>query len=477
MRNRLSFKRPWGKIVTGKILIIDDEKNMRYMLKVLLEKEGYTAETAASGSAAVKMVTEALKCDLPYDFILLDVKMPGVDGISLLRENRGLFSPSTVIMMSAYGSIDTAVSAMRHGAFDFISKPFKPDEVTLLLSRAAEHRALKDENLFLKNRLGQIEERFRFSNMVAQSDVMKEIFVIARKAARYAITVLIVGGSGTGKELVARGIHQESDRGKMPLVAVNCGGIPEALMESELFGHKRGAFTGAVYDKKGLFEEANGGTIFLDEIGELPLTMQVKLLRVLQEGELRPVGEVRTRKIDVRVIAATSRNLEEEVARGAFREDLYFRLNVLTITLPSLFQRQEDIPILCDHFLKKFNRTLGSRVTSVSPSAMKLLLECPWPGNVRELENAIERSVVLTDGECVEPESLPPAVTGCHHQRPLRDGFLFDGFSLKVAMRHLEKVMIERALKKTGGNRTHASKLLEISHPCLLSKMKQYHLR
>lgn len=464
--------------MSEKILIIDDEKNMRHMLMTLLEKEGYIAETAASGSTGVKMAHRALKQDAPYDFILLDVKMPGVDGISLLQENQGIFSQSMVIMMSAYGTIDTAVSAMRHGAFDFISKPFKPDEVTLLLSRAAEHRALKSENLFLKNQLGQIEERFRFSNMVAKSDAMKEVFLVAKKAARYSITVLIFGGSGTGKELIARGIHKESDRAEKPMVPVNCGGIPETLMESEFFGHKKGAFTGAIYDKKGLFEEANGGTIFLDEIGELPLSMQVKLLRVLQEGEVRPVGDVRTRKIDVRVIAATSRDLKEEVDKGTFREDLYFRLNVLTIPLPSLSKRPEDIPLLCDHFLKKFNRKLGSRVAGTSPAAMKLFLEYPWPGNVRELENAIERSVVLTDGDRIEPDSLPPAITCSAARKPNPDDRLIpEGFSLKVAMRHLERVMIRRALEETGGNRTHASKILEISHPSLLSKMKMYSLR
>jgi len=464
-----------GENVAGKILIIDDEKNMRHMLMSLLEKEGYTAETAASGSTGVKMADRALKQDAPYDFILLDVKMPGVDGISLLQENQGIFSRSMVIMMSAYGTIDTAVSAMRHGAFDFISKPFKPDEVTLLLERAAEHRALKNENLYLKNQLGQIEERFHFSNMVAKSDAMKEVFILAKKAARYAITVMIFGGSGTGKELIARGIHKESDRADKPLVAVNCGGIPETLMESEFFGHKKGSFTGASYDKKGLFEEAHGGTIFLDEIGELPISMQVKLLRVLQESEVRPVGDVRTRKIDVRVIAATSRNLKEEVDKGAFREDLYFRLNVLTITLPSLSERPEDIPLLCDHFLKKFNRKLGSRVTGVSPSAMKLLLECNWPGNVRELENVIERSVVLSDGDRVEPDSLPPAIAGKTPRKQCNEGsFAPEGFSLKAAMRQLEKMMIQRALQETGGNRTHASRILEISHPSLLSKMKMY---
>jgi len=464
--------------VTGKLLIIDDEKNMRHMLMVLLEKEGYSVETTASGSTGVKMAERALKLEAPYDFILLDVKMPGVDGISLLKENRGLLSRSMVMMMSAYGTIDTAVSAMRHGAFDFISKPFKPDEVTLLLSRAAEHRALKNENLLLKNQLGRMEDQFRFSSMVAKSDAMKEVFTLAIKAARYATTVLIFGGSGTGKELIARGIHKESDRAQMPLVPVNCGGIPETLMESEFFGHKKGAFTGAIYDKKGLFEEANGGTIFLDEIGELPISMQVKLLRVLQESEVRPVGDVRTRKIDVRVIAATSRNLKEEVDKGTFREDLYFRLNVLTVSLPPLAHRQEDIPLLCDYFLKKFNCKLGSRVSGISPFAMKLFLKYPWPGNVRELENAIERAVVLTDGDRVEPDSLPPSITGTsQHKQNGDDRFTPEGFSLKAAVRKLERVMIRRALEETGGNRTHASKLLEISHPSLLSKMKLHKLR
>ncbi|VFQ42653.1 sigma-54-dependent transcriptional regulator [Desulfoluna butyratoxydans] len=464
--------------MAGKILIIDDEKNMRHMLSVLLEKEGYAVETAASGGTGVKMAGRAAKLDSPYDFVLLDVKMPGVDGVSLLKENKAVLSRSMVIMMSAYGTIDTAVSAMRHGAFDFISKPFKSDEVTLLLSRAAEHRDLKNENLYLKDQLGLMEGRFRFSNMVAKSDAMKDVFVLARKAARYATTVLISGGSGTGKELIARGIHTASERAQGPLIPVNCGGIPDTLMESELFGHKKGAFTGAVQDKKGLFEEAHGGTLFLDEIGELPLAMQVKLLRVLQEGEVRPVGGVQTRKIDVRVIAATSRDLRAEVAQGAFREDLFFRLNVLPIDLPPLSERPEDIPLLCEHFLKMFNSKLGSRVIGVSPAAMKRLLAYPWPGNVRELENAMERAVVLANGDQVEPDTLPAAIVGTPQERPCsQDEFFLDGFSLKAAVRKLEGIMIRRALEETGGNRTKASRLLEISHPSLLSKMKFHHLK
>lgn len=464
--------------MASRVLIIDDEKNMRHMLMTLLEKEGYEVDTSASGTTAVKMADRGLASENPYDFVLLDVKMPGVDGITLLQENRGVFARSQVIMMSAYANIDAAVAAMREGAFDFISKPFRPDEVLLALSRAAEHRALMFENLYLKDRLGEMEERFRFSSMVAASPAMKGVFLLARKAARFATTILITGGSGTGKELIARGIHKEGDRAEMPMVPVNCGGIPESLMESEFFGHKKGSFTGATYDKKGLFEEANGGTIFLDEIGELPMAMQVKLLRVLQESEVRPVGEVRTRKVDVRVIAATSRDLQTEVEEGRFREDLYYRLNVLTISLPPLSERQEDIPLLCDHFLKTFNRRLGSKVTAVSPSAMKLLLAYSWPGNVRELENAMERAVVLTDGEIVESEALPPTMTGASRAINMnKNAFTPEGFSLKAAVKELEPLMIKKALKETKGNRTHASKLLEISHPSLLAKMKLYQIK
>ncbi|MCG8470565.1 MAG: sigma-54 dependent transcriptional regulator [Desulfobacterales bacterium] len=461
-----------------RVLIIDDEKNMRHMLMTLLEREGYGVDTSASGSTGVKMMCRALEAEIPYDFVLLDVKMPKVDGITLLRENQAFFAHSQVIMMSAYANIDAAVSAMREGAFDFISKPFRPDEVLLALSKAAEHQALASENMLLKNRLSQMEGRFRFSSMVASSPAMKEVFLLARKAARFATTILIAGGSGTGKELIARGIHQESERCEKPWVPVNCGGIPESLMESEFFGHKKGAFTGATYDKKGLFEEANGGTLFLDEIGELPMAMQVKLLRVLQESEVRPVGEVRTRKVDVRVIAATARDLSEEVAEGRFREDLYYRLNVLTISLPPLSERQEDIPLLCDYFLTTLNKRLNTSVNSVSPAAMKQLLAYNWPGNVRELENAMERAVVLTEGACLELESLPPAIMGKGRNLSRNEsGFTPRGFSLKTAMRELEELMIKRALKETNGNRTHASRLLEISHPSLLSKMKTYKIQ
>jgi two-component system, NtrC family, response regulator AtoC len=376
-------------------------------------------------------------------------------------------------MMSAFGSIDTAVEAMKQGAYDFISKPFKPDEVLLTLKKAEERESLKRENRWLKERIRRIQENYSFGNMVGRSAVLQDVFRLAEKMAFYDTTVLITGESGTGKELIARGIHSKGDRSGGPLVPINCGGIPENLLESELFGYKRGAFTGADKDKKGLFEVANGGTIFLDEIGELPLSLQVKLLRVLQESEIRAVGDSQTRKIDVRVIAATARNLEEEVKAGKFREDLFYRLNVVRIEVPPLREWHEDIPLLCRHFLNLFNEKFGKDIKGISPKALSLLKRHRWPGNVRELENVLERAVVLADGPILVPDnfSIDPGKAGTG----TLDG-LFTGFSLKAAQKKLEKEMIIRALTSTGGNRTQASKLLEISHPSLLSKIKTYNI-
>jgi two-component system response regulator AtoC len=375
-------------------------------------------------------------------------------------------------MMSAYGSIDSAIDAMKHGAYDYISKPFKPDEVLLTLKKAEERESLKRENRRLKARIEEIEKDFAFGDMVGRSPGMSAVFELSRKAARYSTTVLILGESGTGKELIARGIHHEGERAGKPLVPVNCGGIPETLLESELFGYKKGAFTGADRNKKGLFQEAEGGTIFLDEIGELPLALQVKLLRVLQENEVRPVGEARATRVDVRVIAATAKRLDEEVRAGRFREDLYYRLNVLTISLPPLRQRPEDVPYLCRHFLERFNRKLGKEVAAIGPAAMARLLEYDWPGNVRELENAIERAVLLAEDAVLLPEHLPVSL-GVRQDAPVRPP-AFDGLSLKEAQRVTEKKLITKALEETRGNRTQAARLLEISHPSLLSKIKSY---
>ncbi|MBU1168144.1 MAG: sigma-54 dependent transcriptional regulator [Proteobacteria bacterium] len=461
-----------------RLLVIDDEENMRHMLFSMVTQYGYQTETAADGLEGLEKVEQARSQGRPFDVILCDIKMPNMDGMSFLKAGKDLLTGSTVVVMSAYGTIDSAVEAMKLGAYDYISKPFKADEIKLVLEKASEREKLKNENLFLKKRIKTIESDYSFNDITAKSKAMKDVFYLAEKAARFTTTVLITGGSGTGKELIAKGIHLMSDRADKFLVPVNCGGIPENLMESEFFGYKKGAFTDAKADKKGLFEEAEGGTLFLDEIGELPLSMQVKLLRVLQENEIRAVGELKTRKINVRVIAATARNLEDEVQKGNFREDLFYRLNVLSIKLPPLKDRREDIPVLCERFMDMFNLRFGRHIKSISPAAMGLFYSHDWPGNIRELENAIERAIVLADEDVLLPEHF----TGLSHVEPIplkdtpQDGDMtnLQSFSLKTAKEALERTMIIRALRETNGNRTHASRLLEISHPSLLSKIKAY---
>jgi two-component system response regulator AtoC len=451
-----------------RLLVIDDEANMRHMLATVLKKAGYVVETASDGSEGLEMIAGT-----PYDFVLCDIKMPKMDGMEFLKLSREKIGTSTVIMMSAYGSIDTAIEAMKMGAYDYISKPFKTDEVYLTLKKAEERESLKKENRLLKERIQKIEGDYKFHNMVTRSKAMQSLFQMADKASQHKTTVLILGDSGTGKELIARGIHYSSDRAQKALVPINCGGITENLLESELFGHKRGAFTGADRNKKGLFQEADGGTIFLDEIGELPLSLQVKLLRVLQENEVRPVGDAKSMKIDVRVVAATAKNLEDEVANGTFRQDLYYRLNVMTIKLPPLRERTEDIPLLCNRFIGQFNQLLDKKISGLAPEAMSRLLEYSWPGNVRELENSIERAMVIADDSLLLPEHFPAKIIDKDRSAPPE---YFNGFSLKEAQKAMEERMITRALEETGGNRTRASKLLEISHPSLLTKIKAYNI-
>ncbi|MFZ7124741.1 MAG: sigma-54-dependent transcriptional regulator [Desulfobacterales bacterium] len=452
------------------LLIIDDEENMRHMLSAMLSKSGYRIDTAANGEEGLGKIADRV-----FDYILCDIRMPKMDGMEFLRKAGSRISTTTVIMMSAYGTIDTALEAMKLGAYDFISKPFKTDEVSLALKKAEEREALRRENLQLKERIQKISEEARFGNLIGNSHSMQEVFSIGLKVAKYDTTVLILGESGTGKELVARGIHFEGPRAQKSLIPVNCGGIPETLLESELFGYTKGAFTGADRNKKGLFQEAEGGTLFLDEIGELPLALQVKLLRVLQESEVRPVGGSKAETVDVRVIAATSRDLAVEVKAGRFREDLFYRLNVLQIRLPPLRERYEDIPVLCRYFLERFKGRFGKDIQGISPGAMSLLMEHKWPGNVRELENTIERAVVLADKRIILPENLPVEM-GIKRGSSRMDDF-FEGFSLKKAQKIMEKRLITRALESTGGNRTQASKLLEISHPSLLAKMKAYDIQ
>jgi two-component system response regulator AtoC len=454
-----------SKMSEKRLLVIDDEENMRHMLSKLLGKAGYIVEAASDGHEGLKMAQS-----LAYDFILCDIKMPHMSGMDFLKSSRDKIGATTVIMMSAYGTIDTAIEAMKLGAYDYISKPFKTDEVYLTLKKAEERESLRQENFRLKERIKKIEDSYNFGSLVAKSETMQSMFRIAAKAAQYKTTVLILGDSGTGKELIARAIHFEGQRSTMPLVPVNCGGIPETLLESELFGYKKGAFTGADRNKKGLFQEAEGGTIFLDEIGELPLSLQVKILRVLQENEIRMVGDSKSMKIDVRVIAATAKDLE----KGTFREDLFYRLNVLSIKIPPLRDRSEDIPLLCEHFIKRFSTTLEKNIKGIAPAAMSRLLEYNWPGNVRELENAIERATVLAEDSLLLPEHFPVALAQRFGQDQIDE--LFDGHSLKAAQKLMEKKLITKALKKTGGNRTQAARLLEISHPSLLSKIKTYHI-
>jgi two-component system response regulator AtoC len=453
----------------NRLLVIDDEANMRHMLSAVLRKADYIVDAASDGAEGLQMIEQ-----LRYDFILCDIKMPNMGGMEFLEAAREKLNGTTVIMMSAYGSIDTAIGAMKLGAYDYISKPFKTDEVYLTLKKAEERESLKKENRRLKERIQTIEGDYNIGNMVAKSKVMRDIFQLAEKVAQYKTTVLIFGDSGTGKELIARGIHQHGLRNQGPLVPINCGGIPETLLESELFGYKKGAFTGADRNRKGLFQEAEGGTLFLDEIGELPLSLQVKLLRVLQDNEIRPIGGTKTRKIDVRVVAATAKNLEEEVRKGTFREDLYYRLNVLTIKLPPLKQRPEDIPLLCKHFIRRFNKILGKDVHGLSPEAMAQLLNYQWPGNVRELENVLERAMVIADDSQILAEHLvlEPIQNGGNRQTPAN----LESLSIKNARKVVEKDLITRALQETGGNRTRAARLLEISHPSLLSKMKVYEI-
>jgi len=449
------------------VLIIDDEENMRHMLGVLLEKSGYGVDVAADGRSGLEKVRQ-----VAYDYILCDVKMPGVDGLEFLRRAGSDLQGATVIMMSAYGTIDTAVEAMRSGAYDFISKPFKPDEILLTLRKAADEKKLRRENRRLRDQVEQLEEYRSFGKLIADSKAMQSPMQLAAKVAQYDSSVLITGESGTGKELVARGIHEKSPRAGQPFVAINCGSIPEALLESEFFGYVKGAFTGADRNKKGLFEEARGGSLFLDEIGDLPATMQVKLLRVLQENEIMPVGAGRPKKIDVRVIAATGKDLEEEVRKNRFRSDLFYRLNVVHIELPPLRERPEDLSLLCDHFVGKINRKTGTRIKGISPAARQLLLKHSWPGNVRELENVMERAMILAEKDIILPENLPGNLGGKGGDRRLDD--IFGGFSLKKARKIMEQRLIRRAMEATGGNKSKAAELLEVSYPSLLSKIKEY---
>ncbi|HEY3822330.1 MAG TPA: sigma-54 dependent transcriptional regulator [Polyangiaceae bacterium] len=447
-----------------RVLVVDDEENIRLVLRTLLKKHGYDVEVADGGEAALA----ALEAFDP-DVILTDVRMPRMGGLDLIGALKAKQHPATVIVMSAYGNVDLAIDAMKAGAYDYVSKPFKPDEIVLALRKAEERETLRRENRALKE---QIQKESQFESILAKSAEMVAIFKTVSKIADYKTTVLITGESGTGKELVARAIHTRSSRKTAPFVAINCGAIPENLLESELFGHKKGAFTDANADRRGLFEEATGGTLFLDEIGELPLSLQVKLLRVLQEEHIRRLGDTKDVNVDVRIIAATHRDLTADVKAGRFREDLFYRIHVLSIHIPPLRNRREDVSLLIDHFVTRNNARLGTSIRGVSTESRKLLLEYGWPGNVRELENTIERAMVLAEADVLQLGDLPERIRDALD--PVQVHLASGELSVKKTTAAIEQILIRRALQKTKGNRTRAADLLEISHRALLYKIKDY---
>ena len=452
-------------MIPKRILIVDDEESFRHMLSVILIKEGYEVDTSSNGEEGLQKASAS-----PFDQILCDIRMPRMDGLVFLREIKKTGPETTVIMMSAYGTVDTAIEAMKLGAYDYISKPFKPDEIILTLRKSEEREQLRRENQLLRKEVGK---EYSFENIVSKNEKMQKMFDVIKKVSQYKSTVLITGESGTGKELVARALHYNSDRSQSPFVAVNCGAIPENLLESELFGHAKGAFTDAIRTKKGLFEEADGGTLFLDEIGELPGQLQVKLLRVLQEGEIRRIGESKPIQIDVRIVAATVKDLSKEVNEGHFREDLFYRLNVLPIHIPPLRERKEDIPLLIQHFIGKYNQTMNKNVADVDHNALDTLMNYKWYGNVRELENTIERAIVLSEKNNIGLENLPIEIQNFKEEVQL-EVLSEEEYSIKKASKSLEVNLIKKALRRTKGNHTHAARLLEISHRALLYKIKEY---
>ncbi len=454
--------------MSERLLIVDDDESLRDSLSLVLAAEGYDVTTAADADQALVRVGET-----PFDVVLCDLRMPGRDGLELLPELAQRIPDATLILMSAYGTEELALEAMRRGAYDYLAKPFQPTEALLAIRKAGERERLRRRGELLAR---EVERAVGERPIVAASPAMIGVLELLERAAEFKATVLLLGESGTGKEVLARAIHSQSPRRDDAFVAVNCGAIPANLLESELFGHAKGAFTGANKARRGLFLEADGGTLFLDEIGEMPVELQVKLLRVLQEEEIRPLGESKSRKVDVRVLAATSRDLERDVSAGRFREDLFYRLNVVRVDVPPLRERREDIPLLVDHFLEKFRTGLGKPVAGIADDALERLVAYAWPGNVRELENILERAVILCRDERLGLGELPEAVVAGN--TPAAGGAAGRGdLSIKAARRRAEIEVIRRALQATDGNRTHAAKLLEISHRALLYKIKEYDLR
>ena len=442
-----------------RIFLIDDEPNTLKVLSAFLTKEGYAVGTAVDGQSGLEELQDG-----SWDMLITDLKLPDMSGLEILERVKATWPNLPVVMITAYGSISNAVQAMKLGAFNYLTKPVDPDELLLLVQKVFERSQLLEENQTMRR---QLRDRFSLGNMVGKSKPMQELFNLIEKVAQYEANVLVGGETGTGKELVARGIHYAGQNPQLPFVPIDCAAVPETLLESELFGHSRGAFTGATEHKKGQIEVAHGGTLFLDEIGELPLSLQKKFLRFLQEKEIVRLGETRRRKVDVRIIAATNRDLEAEVAQGNWREDLFYRLNVISMDVPALRERKEDIPHLVNHFLAKYNAQNGKAIQGTTGEVMEVFMAYDWPGNVRELENVIERAVVLCMGDSVALSCLPQKFQERRAPSPPAEG---------VNLMEMEKQLVLQALEKTEYNQSAAARELGISRKQLRTKMKHHGL-
>ena len=457
-------------MLEDRILVADDEQSMREFLDIMLKREGYKVTLASHGEEVSKLIDKDI-----FDLVLLDIRMPKIDGIAVLKKIKATSPETIVIMITAYASADTAIKAMKEGAYDYITKPFKVDEIKVIIKNALEKKNLQKENLLLKQ---VVRDRYRFGNIIGQSAKMIALYDLLEKVAPTKTNILITGESGTGKELAAKAIHYNSSRKDKAFVTLNCGAIPESLIESELFGHMKGAFTDAIATKKGLFEMADEGTIFLDEISELPLLMQVKLLRVLQDKEFKRVGGTEDIRVDARIIAATNKDLEEAVKEKRFRDDLFYRLNVIQIKLPPLRERREDIPILAAHFLKKYSEELNKNISRISPEALNLLLNYGYPGNVRELQNIIERAVALGNGQELTPQHLSSYLDEQIHVK--KGSFDLDipneGIDLEKVIEELERTLLVKALERTRGIKKKAAELLHINFRSMRYRLEKYGL-
>lgn len=455
----------------SRILVVDDEESIREFLEIMLKKENYEVTVAEDGLQAKEILNKKT-----FDMVISDMQMPNVTGIELLKHVKENYPDLVFMMITAFGTTESAVDAMKMGAYDYVTKPFKIDEVRLNIANALRSKNLETEVRVLKK---ELVKEYSYQNMVGNSAPMHAIFDLIKRVSQAPTNILITGESGTGKEVVAKAIHYSGLLKDKPFVTVNCGAIPENLMESEMFGHRKGSFTGAINEKVGLFEVADGGTLFLDEVGELPLSIQVKLLRAIQERIIRRVGSVEDTKIEVRIIAATNRNLEDMVSKGSFRQDLYYRLNVIGIRTPSLRERSEDIPILANHFLKKYNEKLNKSISGISMESMEILKNYNYPGNVRELENMIERTVALEAGSTILPESLPPLVNTSSGRKMASSNEIEvgdSGLDLDKVIGQIEKELLIKAIHSAGGIKKKAAKLLHISFRSMRYRVEKYNL-